>query len=103
MSKVTNKQEVVIDLYTTTDTNDFGGLPTPRVEILNKHKLHNDIESKPDYMDYEESLAAIALHVSNMCKDNTSAIVNKGRIASIKELLDNLDLYNTQLKFRGNP
>jgi len=48
-------------------------------------------------LDYEETIAAIAFHIKNMSKDNTSTSITKNRIGAIRSLLDLLDSYNSTL------
>ena len=92
-SKTADVIETVINipLTSTEKRNDI------RVTIQHEHPNHGELVIDPYYLDYEETIAAIAFHIKNMSKDNTSTSITKNRIGAIRSLLDLLDSYNSTL------
>lgn len=67
--------------------------------MKNKHRFHGKMtrDKNQDFLNYEEAVAAIVFHATNLTRDNTSTIITHQRIQSIRSLLDLLQSYNEEL------
>lgn len=91
IAKKSVETSINIPITSTEDRTDI------RVTIENKHQNHDEAVGDPTYLDYEETIAAIAFHTKNMSMDNTSTSITARRINSIRRLLNHLECYNNSL------
>lgn len=69
------------------------------IDYLNREYAVKDIKTEPGMMDANECRDSILFHAKNIAEsDLTSTTVTKGRIESLRSVLDLFERYNDQLE-----